>query len=48
MPTEEQWDEYLETVGRYLATGKLDRDEIDYKLEIREETGSCSPCAPGR
>ena len=34
MPTEEQWDEYLETVGRYLATGKLDADEIDYKLEI--------------
>lgn len=21
-------------MGRYLATGKLDRDEIDYKLEI--------------
>ena len=34
MSTEEQWDEYLESVRRYLATGKLDRDEIDYKLTI--------------
>ena len=34
MATEEQWDDYLESVRRYLATGKLDADEIDYKLEI--------------
>lgn len=34
MGTEEQWDDYLESVRRYLGTGKLDADEIDYKLEI--------------
>ena len=34
MPTEEKWDEYFESVRRYLATDKLDRDEINYKLEI--------------
>ena len=34
MPTEEKWDEYFESVRRYLATDKLDRDEIAYKLEI--------------
>ena len=34
MGTEEQWDDYLESVRRYLATGRLDADEIDYKLEI--------------
>ena len=34
MATEEHWDEYLEGVRRYLATGRLDPDEIDYKLEI--------------
>ena len=34
MSTEEKWDEYLELVRRYLATGRFDRDEIDYKIEI--------------
>ena len=34
MPTEAQWDEYLDSVQRYLATDRLDRDEIGYKLEI--------------
>ena len=34
MPTGKPWDDYLESVRRYLATGKLDRDEIDYKIEI--------------
>ena len=34
MPTEEKWDEYLECVRRYLATSRLDPDEIDYKVEI--------------
>ncbi len=34
MSTEEKWDEYLELVRRYLATGRFDGDEIDYKLEI--------------
>ena len=34
MPTQEQWDEYLDSVRRYLATDRLDSDEINYKLEI--------------
>ena len=34
MPIEEKWDEYLEGVRRYLATGRLDPEEIDYKVEI--------------
>ena len=34
MPTEKQWDDYLDGVRGYLAAGKLDRDEIDYKLKI--------------
>ncbi|MXY17997.1 MAG: hypothetical protein F4Y57_13650, partial [Acidobacteria bacterium] len=34
MPTKEKWNEYLKNVRRYVATGKLDKDEINYKLEI--------------
>ena len=34
MPTQEQWDDYLDSVRRYLATDSLDSDEIDYKLKI--------------
>ena len=34
MPTDKKWDEYLAGVRRYLATGRLDPDEIDYKVEI--------------
>ena len=34
MPTQEQWDEYLDSVRRYLATDRFDSDEINYKLEI--------------
>ena len=34
MPTEGKWDQYLESVRRYIATDRLDSDEIDYKREI--------------
>ena len=34
MATEEKWNKYLEGVRQYLATGRLDLDEIDYKLKI--------------
>ena len=34
MPTGEKWDQYLESVRRYIATDRLDSDEIDYKREI--------------
>ena len=34
MPTEGKWDQYLESVRRYIATDRRDSDEIDYKREI--------------
>ena len=34
MPTEGKWDQYLDSVRRYIATDRLDSDEIDYKREI--------------
>ena len=37
MPTAEQWDEYFEGVRRYLASGRLDLDEINYKVEIQRK-----------
>ena len=37
MPTAEQWDEYFEGVRRYLASGRLDSDEINYKVEIQRK-----------
>ena len=37
MPTEEKWDEYLKDVRQYLATGRLDPDEIDYKVKIGQK-----------
>ncbi len=30
----ERWDRYLEEVRRYVESGKLDREEIDYKSRI--------------
>ena len=33
------WDEYIDCVRRYLATGRIDRDELNYKREVARELG---------
>lgn len=32
----ERWDRYLEDVRRYVESGRLDSEEVDYKLRIGE------------
>ena len=36
---EAAWPEYIERVRRYLATGRIDRDELSYKREVARELG---------
>ena len=33
------WDEYIESVRRYLTTGRIDSDELNYKREVARELG---------
>ena len=33
------WDEYIECVRRYLASGRIDDDELNYKREVARELG---------
>lgn len=33
------WDEYVERVRRYVATGRIDTDELNYKHEVARELG---------
>ena len=33
------WDEYIERVRRYVATGRIDTDELNYKREVARELG---------
>ena len=33
------WDEYIECVRRYVATGRIDKDELNYKREVARELG---------
>ena len=46
---EAAWPEYIERVRRYLATGRIDRDELSYKREVARELAvyarQCSPAA---
>ena len=33
------WDEYVERVRRFVATGRIDKDELNYKREVARELG---------
>ena len=33
------WDQYIERVRRYVATGRIDTDELNYKREVARELG---------
>ncbi|MDE2822727.1 MAG: hypothetical protein OXK79_04405, partial [Chloroflexota bacterium] len=33
------WDEYIERVRRYVDTGRIDTDELNYKREVARELG---------
>ena len=33
------WDEYIECVRRYVASGRIDDDELNYKREVARELG---------
>ena len=34
---EDKWDAYIEDVRKYVTSGKLDLEEIDYKLELGQQ-----------
>ena len=39
------WDEYIECVRRYLATGRIDKDELNYKRQVARELGGVRKAA---
>ncbi|MDE2807028.1 MAG: AAA family ATPase [Gemmatimonadota bacterium] len=40
MNSKERWDEYISFAQDYLRTGTLDKDEIDFKLDIGNNTAA--------
>ncbi len=39
------WDEYIGRVRRYVATGRIDTDELNYKREVARELGGVREAA---
>ena len=39
------WDEYIGRVRRYVATGRIDADELNYKREVARELGGVREAA---